>query len=267
MSGHDSGHDKGHANSGNHNSGNHGSHGSGNLFATLLGKSGNGHGNNHGNHNGNHGNAHGNTHGNENHGNGHGAHGGHEEHSREPIDIPKLKEPPSYENRMGGLYPARIKYKGLYDLDGLYRLMANWFRQRRYRLYETLYKARPPELEIRWTAEREKTGFVKEIITIYYHSYGEYDIDVVIDGKKKKMTNARLILLIDGDIEAPYNDIYGRPRWTANSMERRLLNLFQNWFAKRELESVHWDTLYYEMWKLHGEIKTFLGMEAKGNVY
>ncbi|MBI2664394.1 hypothetical protein HYX10_03560 [Candidatus Woesearchaeota archaeon] len=183
-----------------------------------------------------------------------------------PIEI---HEPhaPAYSESIGKLFPTRIKYRGLYDLDGLYRLMSNWLRQRRYRVYETLYKSKPPELEIRWTAEREKSGFVMEVITIYYHSYGEYDVDVVINGRKKKMTNARMILTLGGDIKAPYEDIFGRPRWTANATERRLLNLFRNWFVKRDLESVYWDTLYYELQKFQGAIKDFLRMEAKGNIY
>jgi len=190
----------------------------------------------------------------------------------EPVDpkapIP-IHEPnaPAYKESIGELYPARIKYRGIYDLDALYKFMANWLRQRRYRVYETLYKARGQELEIKIRGEREKSGFVMEVLTIDYISYGEYDIDVVINGKKKKMANARMLIKISGDILAPYSDIFGRSRWTHNAMERRLLNLFRNWFMKRELESVYWDTLYYEMQKFQGAIKDVLKMEAKGNMY
>jgi len=181
-----------------------------------------------------------------------------------PIHEPKA---PGYSPRFESLFPARIKYRGIYDLDGLYKFMANWLRQRRFEVYENLYKSKPPELEIRIRAERKKTGFVMDVITIYYHSYGEYDVDVVVNGKKKKMTNARMTITIGGEIRAPYEDIFGRPRWTANAVERRLLNLFRNWFMKRELEAAYWDVLYYEMWKFHGAIKDFLKFEAKGNEY
>lgn len=183
-----------------------------------------------------------------------------------PIHYPQ-EHVPNYSSKFAPLFDTRIKFKGLYDLDGLYRFMANWLRQRRYKVYENMYKSKPPELEIRWRAEREATGFVMEVITIYYHSWGEYDIDVAMNGKKKKMANARFILTIGGEIQAPYEDIFGRPKWTHNAVERRLLNLFRKWFMKRELEAAYWDTLYYEMYKFHGGIKDFLKLEAKGNVY
>lgn len=181
-----------------------------------------------------------------------------------PIHVPSA---PPYDPEFGKMYTARIKFRGLYDLDGLYKFMANWLRQRRYELHEPLYKAKAPELEFNIRAERRTTGFVMEVLTLNYHSWGEYDLDVMVNGTKKKMTNARMVLTFGGEIRAPYEDIFGRPRWTANAVERRLLDLFRNWFMKRELESVYWDTLYYEMWKLHGAIKDFLKYEAKGNVY
>ena len=182
-----------------------------------------------------------------------------------PIHIPTA--PPYEPTFSGALFPARIKFRGLYDFDGLYKFMANWLRQHRFEIYETLYKAKPPELEIRLRGERKYTGFSMWILRVYYHSWGEYDVDVVVKGKKKKMTNARMIITISGEVRAPYEDIFGRPKWTANAIERRLLNLFRNWFMKRELESLEWDTLYYEMYKFHGAIKDFLKYEAKGNVY
>ena len=183
-----------------------------------------------------------------------------------PIEIREPKAP-DYSASFGGLFPVTIKFRGLYDLDGLYRFMANWLRQRRYEVHETLYKSKPPEMELRIRAERKHTGFVMWVITIYYHSWGEYDVDAVVNSKTKKMANARMKLVLNGEIVAPYEDIFGRPKWTSNSTERRLLNLFRNWFMKRELEAIEWDTLYYEMYKFHGAIKDFLKYEAKGNVY
>ena len=180
---------------------------------------------------------------------------------------PNLPKDVRFGDRNAAFKLGRIKYKGLYDLDKLYKFMANWLRQMRFEVHENLYKSKPPELEIRMRAERKITGFVMEVVTIYYHSWGEYDIEVVQNGKKKKMTRARMILEIGGDIVAPYNDIFGRQRWVANKAEVGIFNIFRNWFFKREIESVYWDTLYYELWRFHSAIKEVLKQEASGNVW
>src|SRR3989338_8742783 len=155
------------------------------------------------------------------------------EEQKGPVDV-QVPNVPEYEPVFEGWYPAKIKYRGVYDLDGLYRYLANWLRQKRFEVFEELYKAKPPELEFRLTGERKATGFVMEKILIHHHSWGEYDVDVVVNGKKKKMTNARMIITISGEIRAPYEDIFEQPRWTASVVERKLLNLFRQWFYKRE---------------------------------
>src|SRR3989344_2281890 len=83
-----------------------------------------------------------------------------------PIPIHTPSAPDYDQQAVGNLFVTRIKFRGLYDLDGLYRFIANWLRQRRYEVHETLYKAKPPELEIRLRAERKKTGFVMDVLTV-----------------------------------------------------------------------------------------------------
>ena len=44
----------------------------------------------------------------------------------------------------GPLESTVIKYKGMYDLDGLYHFMTNWLRQKRFEIHESIYKYRAP---------------------------------------------------------------------------------------------------------------------------
>lgn len=176
--------------------------------------------------------------------------------------IDPTKKVYEYKTRMGWL-PHRIKYKGLFDLEGLYRVMALWFKERRFELHERLYKSKPPELELRWEAERRRTSWVKEIVTVYVHMWGEYDIEVPVNGKKKRMAKVRMIITINGDIESPYADIFGKQRWTANNLERRLSAVFRNWVMTREMAGLYWDRLYYELYDLYGAIKDYMKFGAR----
>lgn len=176
-----------------------------------------------------------------------------------PVHSPKVGP---YDTRIGW-FPHKIKYRGMFDLDKLYRVMGVWFKQRRFELHETLYKSKPPELEVKWTAERKRTNYAKELVFVQMHMWGDYNIDVIVDGKKKKMANVRMIITINGDIEAPYADIFGEPRWTATNIERRLLRVFQGWVMRREMEGLYWDRLYYELYDLYSLIKETLQFGAR----
>jgi len=162
-----------------------------------------------------------------------------------------------------GWYPHRIKYKGLLDLDQLYKTMALWFKERRFELHETLYKSKPPEMEVNWRAERRKTSYIKEIVLVNVHMWGEYNIEAIVKGKKKKMADVRLIITVNGKIEAPYDDIFGKRRWNASNIERRLNIFFQRWVLERELAGLHWDRFYYELYDFYSRVKETLQFGAR----
>jgi hypothetical protein len=96
--------------------------------------------------------------------------------------------------------------------------------------------------------------------------WGEYDIEVIKKGKKKKMSNVRMILTLNGEIEAPYANLFGQRRWNL-PMERRLLSIFHNYVLKREFELMYIDVLYYEIYHFHADIKEYMGLSAKGRPY
>lgn len=163
-------------------------------------------------------------------------------------------------------WPARIKYRGMLDLDGLYRFMVQWLKKRRYEFHETLYKYKPPELNIKWRAELKKSGFVKTVINVEFHMYGEYDIETIVKGKKKKMANVRMVLTLEPELEAPYANMFGDKRWNL-PMERRILRFFQEYVMKREFEELDFDVLWYEVMQFQAAIKEYMELETRGSAY
>ncbi len=178
-----------------------------------------------------------------------------------PVPVHKVNVTPYSTSNEG--YPFRIKYRGMFDLDKLYRTMGIWFKERRFELHERLYKSKPPELEVRWEAERRRTNYVREVITVHMHMWGEYNIDVIVGGKKKKMANVRMVITLNCNAEAPYADIFGEPRWTQTNIERRLLRVFQGWVMSREMAGLYWDRLYYELIDLTNLVKETLQFGAR----
>ncbi|MCF7866869.1 hypothetical protein K9M18_05545, partial [Candidatus Woesearchaeota archaeon] len=63
-------------------------------------------------------------------------------------------------------HEVEIRYKGVYDFDGLYKLMRGWLDERRYDFMETLYKDKVAgtlgnKVEIKMTPEMKIDEFVK----------------------------------------------------------------------------------------------------------
>ncbi|MFH1182442.1 MAG: hypothetical protein V1702_05770 [Candidatus Woesearchaeota archaeon] len=188
-----------------------------------------------------------------------------------PIDVRKMRAgiknlPPGKSPFDWRDWPSRIKFNGMFDLESLYRFMAHWLKQRRYELHETMYKFKPPEFNLKFRAEKKKSGFVKTIINVDLHMWGEYDIETIVNGKKKKMANGRMILTIDIELEAPYANMFGEKRWSL-PMERKLLRFFQEYVMKRDFEELDFDVLWYELYQFHTAIKEHMKLEARGSAY
>jgi hypothetical protein len=193
------------------------------------------------------------------------------EPAKGPIDVRDMragiKKLPSPE---GGFnwrdWPSRIKFNGSFDVESLYRFMVHWLKQRRYEVHETMYKFKPPEFNLKLRAERKKSGFVRTIINVDLHMWAEYDIETVVNGKKKKLANGRMILTIEPQLEAPYPNMFGDRRWNL-PMERKILKFFYEYVMKRDFEELDWDVLWYEVYQFHAAIKENMKLEARGSAY
>jgi len=160
-----------------------------------------------------------------------------------------------------------IRYKGLFDYDALYNMMVRWLKARRYWFHETVYKHKVPspygaEQEIAWEADKKINDYIRYWMNISWHLWDINEVEVIKDGEKKTLTNARVEILIGGTVEVDYEKRLQRNRaWIA------IADIFYKYFLKEDIESIHHDTLYYRIYRLHALIKEHLGMEAKGNEY
>ncbi len=160
---------------------------------------------------------------------------------------------------------ARVKFRGAFDLDGLYKTMYKWFEDKQFEFHETLYKSKPPELELEWRGERKKTGYIRDVIRVYFHLFGS-DVEAVKKGVKQKLMKGRLQIDFWGIVETDYPSITGKRRWTS-SMLLALQNFYNKYIIKKELDLAYTDTLYYEVYQLHDVVKDYLDLEAKGHTY
>jgi hypothetical protein len=118
------------------------------------------------------------------------------------------------------------------------------------------------EVKIEFSGWRKTTEYIKEWITIYIIFYDAREVEVVKDGQKKKLMKAKMLLECHGYIESDYQN-----RWKETRFGTYLKDFYDKFVMKKQLEVIFWDRTYYIMHKLHTEIKTFLDMESRSNLY
>lgn len=162
-------------------------------------------------------------------------------------------------------YPAKrvtvstLKYKGIFDYEGMYKMMRRWFKDREYDFWERRYKhkrrAGGAEIEVNWEAWRDITELLRNWIYIYFHIWDYEEVEVIKDGQKKKMAKARMRIEFSWHIEIDYED-----RWVDSKLKRALLNFIIKFHLRKELSEPYGDKLWYNCNKLQQETKKFLGM-------
>lgn len=181
-----------------------------------------------------------------------------------PVTAPKSVFTAGSANRQ--MYRVRVRFKGVFNLDGLYKKMVLWFKRRHFEFQERLYKDKPPELEIVWQARRRRTGYIMDIIDVHIHIFDMEPVEVIERGVRKQLTHARMTITLLPTIETGYADIFGHQKWNSD-FHRRLMEFYNKYVLKRDLDLAYDDTLYYELYVLHAFIKDYLKMEARGNMY
>jgi len=160
-----------------------------------------------------------------------------------------------------------IKYEGIFDYDRLYKIVYHWLSNQGYYVNEPTYKSKPgtaagTEEEIELRAWRKVNNYVKYWIYVYFHVYDIKPMEIVKEGKKKKVIKARIWIELDAEVELDYNNRFEKSRFL-----EALRTFLNNIVLKSKIDVVWTDELYYRMLKLHKVIKEFLEMETKTNAY
>ena len=157
---------------------------------------------------------------------------------------------------------AFIRYKGVWDMQDLYETMVDWFRKRKYKFHEKIYKHKHPspfgvERQYTWEATRKETEYVQFIYSIYFHTYDVHDIEVISNGKKKNFTKGRIWMEIKASIVTDFEK-----RWQESSFYAHLKDFYNKYIIKKSFTHGWAAKLRYELYELHALVKKKLKMES-----
>lgn len=164
--------------------------------------------------------------------------------------------------------PLLIRYKGVFDFEGLYRMMHAWIINKRFLFHEKLYKDKVytpfgNELEIEWEAEKKVTEYIKQHIAIKFHLWDFAEVEVIKDGKKVKMTKSRMEIKFDATLEFDYMKKFEK----GGKFAEKLGKFYQEKIIYWEWRIKYANPLAYQIYDLHNKVKTFLNTDSAYNAY
>ncbi|MBW3019812.1 hypothetical protein KY334_00820 [Candidatus Woesearchaeota archaeon] len=144
----------------------------------------------------------------------------------------------------------RFRFKGLVDLDSLYKNVQNWMSSHGYLFDESVHKFKPPELELSWVGERKNTGYRKTILKLEFHFWDYKEVLVKKDGVEKTMVSCHFIVDISGCQEYDYENKY-----TSDFM-KKLQNFMHRFILYYKINVIWDDEPYNEIYQLLDVVKS-----------
>src|SRR3989338_796370 len=162
-----------------------------------------------------------------------------------------------------------IQYKGILDMQEIYNTIADFFRQKKFKLYEKQQRLRRPsafgaELLYSFEARRKVEDYYEWVVNINIETFDFRDIEVVLkDGTKKKMIKGRIWVQLYGTCVTDYEKI-----WEKSAFLAHLKSFYNKYIVKKKFEGVWWDELQYKIvLRLHAMIKERLKMASEGSEF
>ena len=152
----------------------------------------------------------------------------------------------------------RIKYEGLFDLFELYKLMDSWFREKAFdkRELRNQEHVRPDGkyVELVLMPWKKISDYARHVIRIELRVFKLKEVVIERDGRKTKMNQARIDIIIDGYLDMDYED-----RWEQKPFYFFMRTLFDK-FIYRTYSTQFEELLVENVTQLHTMIKSFLNL-------
>ncbi len=162
--------------------------------------------------------------------------------------------------------PYIVQYKGIFDLEGLYRLIIKWLTDRSYEFHEKTYKHKPGttgrEQEMKWEAWKKVNEYIRYWFDVYIHVWDMHEVEVIKDGNKVKMIKGRIRILIETKVDRDWQGNFKKTKTLS-----RLRGFYDKYVIYKDFTGTIGDMLHYKIAKLVAEIKEFLGMEITSRAY
>ena len=158
-----------------------------------------------------------------------------------------------------------IRYKGIFDLNELYKIIHDWLISRGYQVHESKYKtislqSGGKERTFDWNAHRKVTDFVMYWINLHFQFQDATAIEVVKDGQKKTLYKGLVMIRIVHTVELDFSE-----RMSRSKLHQSILKFMQTVMWRKKIDTLWEDKLRFKCYELMNIIKESLDFMTKGN--
>ncbi len=155
-----------------------------------------------------------------------------------------------------------VKYSGYSDFKNLYSYAHDWLKEERYSVTEDQYvekvKGNSKEVEIVWKASKKVTEYFKSELDIKFRIIGMEDVEVEIDGKKKKMNKfVEIKIEIKGTLIHDYSN-----QWNETATIKFFKSLYNKYIIPERTEKMQ-ENVEKDVQNYKEELKAFLELSGR----
>lgn len=155
----------------------------------------------------------------------------------------------------------QFTHDGLMDFRGFYSFAHRWLREEEYGVSEDKYSEKvsgnSKDITAEWKAVRKLSDYFKIEVKIEIRVWGLTDVEVTIDGQKKKMNKGRMEVKITGVLVKDWDS-----KWETSTFSRFMRDVYNKYIIPARVDAME-DKVRGEMIRLKEEIKGFLELTGK----
>lgn len=158
------------------------------------------------------------------------------------------------------LIKEKVESTGLFDFGGFYSYAYGWFKYEEYVVIEEEYTEKVSgnerEMIIKWKARKKLSDYFTIDIAIKYEIRNMVDVEVEIDGKKKKMNKGRITAEIKGTLIKD-----SQSGWETSNWYKFLREIYDKYVIPGRIENME-EKVFKEVWDFKDALRSYLQLSV-----
>ena len=155
-----------------------------------------------------------------------------------------------------------VKFVGISDFKGAYEYSYEWLKSEGFNVIEEKYTEKvsgdSKDIEVKWNADKKITDYFKIRLEIVWEIFGMTEVEVEIDGKRKRMNKfGEINIKIKGILERDWNS-----RWTSKPTHKFFKDIYYKYIVPERIEKKQLE-VQEVVQNLNAEMKAYFDLTGK----